>query len=222
MRRGCCSCYLNSVHRLTSRQSFYASVISVFELASPPPSRAQQNSISAVLSKCRFMPSFAPASVTHPPALSTNHRLCFACPPVAYRTRDRAKDSTPDAAAPAPAAAAVSAAAAAAAATSAIAPTPSPAAPKRPRDDEPAAAVGGAARQKQSDGTAWDWVRVHRVGTAGESRLWVPVAKALLRVCELRCVCLGKGVWCVTPTQVPAAHGCVCPAPLQKCCPKYA
>lgn len=168
--------------RVIHLQSFFATIVSVFELASPPPSRAQQNSISAVLSKCRFMPSFAPASVTHPPALSTNHRLCFACPPVAYRTRDRAKDSTPDAAAPAPAAAAVSAAAAAA--TSAIAPTPSPAAPKRPRDDEPAAAVGGAARQKQSsDGTAWDWVRVHRVGTAGESRLWVP----LQRHC---CVCV--------------------------------
>jgi hypothetical protein len=155
--------------RVIFPQSFFATVVSVFELASPPPSRAQQNSISAVLSKCRFPPSFAPASATLPPALS----VCFESAPVAYCTRNRAKDSTPDAAAPAPAAAAVStaASAAAAAATSAIAPTPSPAAPKRPRDDEPAATVGGAARQKQSDGTAWDWVRVHRVGTAGESHV---------------------------------------------------
>ncbi len=40
---------------------------------------------------------------------------------------------------------------------------------KRTRDDEPAASAGAVARQKQGDGTVWDWVRVHRVGAAGMS-----------------------------------------------------
>ena len=38
---------------LTLPQSYVATIISVFELAPPPPSRAQQNSSSAVLNKCR-------------------------------------------------------------------------------------------------------------------------------------------------------------------------
>ena len=40
---------------LTLPQSYVATIISVFELAPPPPSRAQQNSISAVLNKCRLV-----------------------------------------------------------------------------------------------------------------------------------------------------------------------
>jgi hypothetical protein len=67
-----------------------------------------------------------------------------------------------DASTTAPAAAAVDTAAAATSAST-------PSLMKRTRDDEPAASAGAVARQKQGDGTVWDWVRVHRVGAAGMS-----------------------------------------------------
>ena len=52
---------------LTLPQSYVATIISVFELAPPLPSRAQQNSISAVLNKCRsvFFVSFSSHAQQH-------------------------------------------------------------------------------------------------------------------------------------------------------------
>ena len=81
--------------------------------------------------------------------------------------RTRAKELTSDVSTAAPAAAAVDTAAAATSAS-----TPSPSLMKRTRDDEPAASAGAVARQRQGDGTVWDWVRVHRVGAAGNCGIY--------------------------------------------------
>ena len=89
------------------------------------------------------------------------------CLRVSQIIRTRAKELTSDVSTAAPAAAAVDTAAAATSAS-----TPSPSLMKRTRDDEPAASAGAVARQRQGDGTVWDWVRVHRVGAAGNCGIY--------------------------------------------------
>ncbi len=94
---------------------------------------------------------------------------------ITHDFNNRAKEPASDAPNPAAATAAVEAAAAAAApvlvdaaAATASASTPSPSLPKRPRDDEAAAGGVAVVRQKQGEASVWDWVRVHRVGSAGK------------------------------------------------------
>ena len=73
---------------------------------------------------------------------------------------------------------------------------------KRPRDDEPCSTagaavvsvVGAAAKQKLGDGTVWDWVRVHRVGAAGNKCVTCRVVSVVVGRCflfaPLRIICL--------------------------------
>jgi hypothetical protein len=71
------------------------------------------------------------------------------------RAQESAADSSPAAAAEAP-----DLSAAASSASSILT--------KRTREEEPTVIAGlGGLRQKQGEGSGWDWVRVHRVSAAG-------------------------------------------------------
>jgi hypothetical protein len=159
---------------LTLPQSYVATIISVFELAPPPPSRAQQNSISAVLNKCRsvfcfFLIARAAAFFATLSLLTSQSHLHKNATDYWF---NRAKEVTSDAPGDSSANTIPPAAADASAAVSA-------ASTKRSRDDEPAVAGGAVSRQKQGDGTGWDGVRVHRVGATG---CW-------FQICALCCIC---------------------------------
>jgi len=176
--------------QVTCPQSFVATIITVFELASPPVSRAQQNSISAVLSKCRccVRASVVPVRVLRSCAcvcvrlcvcLSARVRIfaCeyFSCVRLSHEMRYRAQEQAPEASPAVPVDDAAVPAVPAAAVVVAAAAIPSPALNKRPREDEPAVGAGGAGGaggggggRQRWEGGGGDWVRVHRVGTSGD------------------------------------------------------